>query len=60
MWSPILIAGLIQSSEIGVQLLPGVVSLAAVATMAGGATLSLLTPARGPHDRMTGVWVVPR
>ena len=60
LWSPILIAGLIQSSELGVQFLPGVMSLAAVATMAGGAILSLLAPARGPHDRLTGVWVVPR
>jgi hypothetical protein len=60
MWSPILIAGLAQSSVLGMQRLPGVVSLAAIVIMAGGAILTLRTPSRGPHDRMTGTWVVPR
>ena len=60
MWSPILIAMLAQSLVIGVQLGPGIVSLAAIATMAGGAFLTLWTPSRGPHDRLAGTWVVPR
>jgi hypothetical protein len=60
MWSPILIAGLVQLFTIGVQLVPGVASLAAMVTMAVGAILSLLTPSRGLHDRLTGAWVVPR
>jgi uncharacterized RDD family membrane protein YckC len=59
-WSPILIARLMQSTEIGVQQLPGVVSLAAVTLMAAGAILALRTPGRGLHDRMAGVWIVPR
>ena len=60
MWSPILIAELAQSFVIGVQVVPGVVSLVALVIMAVGTILSLLTPSRGPHDWMTGTWVVPR
>jgi len=60
MWSPILTADVVQRFALGIQLVPGVVSLAAIAIMAAGAILTLATPSRGPHDRMTGTWVVPR
>jgi hypothetical protein len=60
MWSPILVAGLAQTFVIGLQLVPGVTSLVAILIMAAGVILSLSTPSRGLHDRMTGTWVVPR
>jgi eukaryotic-like serine/threonine-protein kinase len=60
MWSPILVADLAQRLTLGVQVVPGVVSLAAIVIMTIGAILTLRTPSRGPHDRLTGTWVVPR
>jgi len=60
MWAPILIAGLTQSYMVGMQPVPGVASAAAVTIMAAGTILTLRTPVRGPHDRLTGAWVVPR
>jgi hypothetical protein len=28
--------------------------------MAAGAAWTIVTPGRGPHDRVSGTWVVPR
>jgi hypothetical protein len=59
-WSPIVLAHYAQAFAIGVQPVPGAVSLVAVAIVAAGAILAVRTPSRGLHDRITGTWVVPR